>query len=378
MLAQSDLPEPVIFSPSDFVASTNQVLEYATGHIVIEAELSEYRVRKNKWLYFKLKDDHAVVDCFGTVYMTPGPLEDGMMLRVSGTARLHPRYGFSFQVSSITPIGEGSLKKSQDLLRVELEKQGLFDESKKRALPSYPRDIAVVASAESAALVDFLKIAEARWPDIQVTIYDTLVQGDSAPDALVSALNKANQASHDVLIVTRGGGSTEDLSAFSSEQVVRAVAASKTPTMVAIGHEIDESLAELAADVRASTPSNAAELLLPDCNETRRELLQISSSLQNSLDNYTDRVTDYITSKTEEMKASVDRCLTRHDLGVKQLGALLASVDPYRKLQGGFSYLTKDGVKITSVNDVASGDTVELRLNDGRLIATIHDKERRA
>ncbi len=217
-------------------------------------------------MYFDLKDDESSVKFFGTVYALPGPLEDGMVVRVSGSPRLHPQYGFSVNYTNIQPVGEGSLRKAADLLAAKLEKEGLFAPERKRALPYPPGRVALITAGGSAAYADFVKILNARWRGVAVEHFDVLVQGEQAPGQIVSAIAAANAlaAVPDVLVLTRGGGSAEDLAAFSTEPVVRAVAGSRVPTLVAIGHEVDFSLAELAADRRASTPSNAAELLTPD------------------------------------------------------------------------------------------------------------------
>ena len=251
---------------SEFVAVLNQTLEFAYPNVTVSGELANFRVSKNRWVYFDLKDEESSVKFFGTIYQLPGPLEDGMMLAVSGMPRLHPLYGFSVNVVSIRPVGEGSIKKAAKLLEAKLAGEGLFDLERKRPLPYPPTHIGLITSAESAAYRDFVKVLGARWGGIKISLIDVQVQGEVSPAQLVAAIEQFNQAAEppEVLVVTRGGGSAEDLQAFSTEQVTRAVAASRIPTLVAIGHEVDISLAELAADQRASTPSNAAELLVPD------------------------------------------------------------------------------------------------------------------
>jgi exodeoxyribonuclease VII large subunit len=268
-------------SVSEFVALLNQTLEFAYPHVTIAGELANFRISKNRWLYFDLKDEGAVVRFFGTVYALPGPLENGMLLKVSGSPRLHPLYGFSVSVLSITPSGEGSIKKAATLLEAKLAAEGLFDPTRKRPLPYPPARIGLIASTESAAYSDFLKVLGERWGGVTIEVIDVQVQGEVAPEQIVQAITRFNQKSlaPDVLVITRGGGSAQDLQAFSSEQVTRAVAASRIPTLVAIGHERDIALAELAADQRASTPSNAAELLLPDRAQKMHELLGIRERL---------------------------------------------------------------------------------------------------
>jgi exodeoxyribonuclease VII large subunit len=255
----------LVYSPSDFVDVYNQSMEYAFPVVVVEGELSSFRIAKGKWVYFDIKDESATLRCFGTVYMLPGPLEDGMLVRIICAPRLHPQFNFSLQVQTIMPIGEGAINKQAELVRRKLELEGVFLPERKRTVEYPPTRAALVTSVESAAYADYTKISRARWPMMQLDTYDTLVQGASAADQIVQAISSANQVGiYDAIVVIRGGGSAEDLSVFNDERVVRAIASSRIPTCVAIGHEVDESLAELAADMRASTPSNLAELMLPD------------------------------------------------------------------------------------------------------------------
>jgi len=152
------LPEnEPIFSVSDFVASTNQTLEFAYPSVQIEGELANFKVSKNKWVYFDLKDESSSIRCFGTVYMLPGPLEDGMVVRLRGNPRLHPQYGFSVNVQTLQPIGAGAIRRASNLLQAKLAAEGLFDDDRKRGLPYPPQRIGLIASKESAAFADFVK-----------------------------------------------------------------------------------------------------------------------------------------------------------------------------------------------------------------------------
>ena len=254
------LPE---LSVSEFLAVFNQVIENAFGGVIIVGELANFRVSKNRWVYFDLKDDESIVSFFGSVYQLPGPLEDGMMLKVRGTPRHHNLYGFKVNFTSIIPAGEGSIKKAAELLMAKLQKEGLFDLARKRRLPYPPEKIALVTSKQSAAYADFTKIIDTRWQGLTIELIDVQVQGEAAPGQIAAAIDQFNSEAElaGALVVIRGGGSPEDFAAFSTEQVTRAVASSRIPTLVAIGHEIDLSLAEMAADSQASTPSNAAEIL---------------------------------------------------------------------------------------------------------------------
>ena len=268
--------QALVFTPSDFVDIFNQSIDYAFPAVVIEGELSNFKIAKDMWVYFDIKDTDSSIKCFGTKYMLPGPLESGMMVRIVANPRLHPQFNFSLQIQSVVPVGAGAIAKQAELLYKKLYAEGLFLPERKRQLLYPPEKIALIASYESAAYADFVKVLKARWPYVEVDAYNTLVQGISAPENIAAIFGQINSstADYDVVVLTRGGGSADDLAAFNDERVVRAVAGSRVPTIVAIGHEIDESLAELCADARASTPSNAAELLVPD---REAELLYIEA-----------------------------------------------------------------------------------------------------
>jgi exodeoxyribonuclease VII large subunit len=315
---------------------------------------------------------------FGTVYGLPGPLEDGMRLRVSGNPRLHPLYNFSVNFQTIVPVGEGSIRKAADLLTAKLTAEGLFAPERKRALPYPPRRIALVTAGGSAAYADFLKILSARWAGVSVDHYDVLVQGEQAPGQIVSAIAAANAQAEppDVLVITRGGGSAEDLAAFSTEQVTRAVAASRVPTLVAIGHEIDISLAELAADQRASTPSNAAELLTPDRKAVLAALRTERAGLDELLLRLVTRRKDWIAQQLLELNRGLQTAYQAARLRLQSAGQLLAAYDPNAALRRGYALVRNaDGVLVRSAADLSAGDRVELTLSDGTARATITGKE---
>ena len=266
--------DELVLSVSDFVSVFNQTISYAYPNVTIEGELESLRVSKGKWVYFNLKDDYSSVKFFGTVAQLPGPLEDGLLIRVKGVPFLHHLYGFSINVQFMQPVGEGSLRRAAQLLELKLTKEGLFDENRKRDLSYPPGRIGLITSVGSAAYHDFIKIIGERWGGISIEVADVQVQGEIAPSQIIKALEYFNSEKEpvDVVVIIRGGGSADDLAAFSSESVTRAVATSRTPTLVAIGHEVDISLAEKAADKRGSTPTHAAELLSPDRRQIVKDL----------------------------------------------------------------------------------------------------------
>lgn len=359
----------IVWSVTDFVASLNQTLEFAYPSVAISGELTNFRISKNKWVYFDLKDDTASVRFFGTIYALPGPLEDGMMLEVRGVPRLHPLYGFSVTAQSIRPVGEGSIKQAAALLEAKLQKEGLFDESRKRLLPYPPQHIGLITSSESAAYADFIKVIGQRWGGLDISLIDVQVQGELAVAQLVAAIEQFNAHANppDVLVLTRGGGSADDLAAFSSEQVTRAVAASRVPTLVAIGHEIDWSLAERAADQRASTPSNAAELLVPNKKDEAVRLKSRGQQLSTAVHTlYAQQRADLANWQHMAAQALQHRLMvSRHSL--ESQTALLEALSPQAVLKRGYAILRAEGKLLRSTKSVRSGQLIEAQLRDGKL-----------
>lgn len=366
--------QDVVLGVSDFVALVNQTFEYTFGSVVIAGELANFKVSKNRWVYFDLKDESSSVRFFGTVYMLPGPLEDGMMLEVRGAPRLHPQFGFSVTAESIRPVGEGSIKKAASLLQAKLQAEGLFDAERKRALPYPPERIGLVTSRESAAYADFMKILNARWRGLVIEFADTNVQGEQAPDQIVAAIQRLNQLSDppEVLVLIRGGGSADDLQAFSAEPVVRAVAGSRIPTLVAIGHEIDTSLAELAADQSASTPSNAAELLVPDRRATLANLAQARESVAQYVRQIVAVQRRQLIGDRADLHEILAR-LTEHrrsELAAKK--QLLAALNPALALERGFAIVRgSDGAMLKSGAQIKQGDIVHIEVKDAFVSAKV-------
>lgn len=366
--------EVIAVSVSEFVALLNQTYDYVFPGVTIIGELANFRVSKNKWVYFDLKDDESSVKFFGTVYMLPGPLEDGMLLQVRGTPHMHNLYGFSVNIQHIQPAGEGSIRRAAELLTAKLQAEGLFDESRKRPLPYPPQHIGLITSRQSAAYADFTKILAARWGGMQIDLIDVQVQGEAAPEQIVAAIERFNELAEppEVLVMVRGGGSADDLAAFSTENVVRAVAASRVPVLAAIGHEIDLSLAELAADKRASTPSNAAELLVPD----KRSVLE---SLKQSAEQMYDTMQSYIFDAREDHKQSiaeaariVERLLQHQQTHIAQARQLLQVLSPQAALKRGYAIVRRESGKLVrTAADAPIGAIVRINIDDSDLTAEI-------
>ncbi len=367
--------EPLILSVSEFVAYTNQTLEYAYPSVVIEGELANFRISKNRWVYFDLKDTDASVRFFGTVYMLKHQLEDGMLLRVRGVPRLHPQFGFSLTIQDIALVGEGTIKQAAKLLEEKLTKEGLFDPARKRLLPRPPQSIGLITSTESAAYADFTKIIAVRWPALRITCANVQVQGASAPEQIITAISAFNQLPEppEALVIIRGGGSAEDLQAFDDETLVRSVAASRIPVLAAIGHEIDVSLVERAADMQASTPSNAAELLAPDKQTEIIRLDTHTQALKHALHTVFQKQTDKLRDARVLLTQNMHQKLVQEKTLLQQKQAILAALDPDAALRRGYAIIRKDQTVVRSSNQLRRGDIVELGLQDAAVTAQIQD-----
>jgi len=367
-MAGEELP---VLGVSDFVSVVNQAFELAFPVVGIVGELSNFKVSKNRWVYFDLKDDESSVRCFGTVYMLPGPLEDGMLVELRGSPKLHQQFGFSFNIQSIRPAGEGSLRKASQLLLAKLTAEGLFDDDRKRALPYPPQRIGLITSGESAAYADFVKILQARWGGVEITLADVQVQGERAPAQLVSALQWFSEQADppEVLVMVRGGGSADDLAAFSTEQVVRAVAASRVSTLVAIGHEVDVSLAELAADQRASTPSNAAELLVPDKREVITRLREQREGWSDDLFAKIDDERIVLDDIRQDLNLRLDSLVSGRRTELAHVRRLAEALNPGLALKRGFAIVRKDGAAVRG--GLVVGDIVDITLSQSRASARI-------
>ncbi len=362
-----------VLSVSDFVGLLNQTLEFAYPSVTIVGELSSFRVSKNRWVYFDLKDELASVKFFGTVYQLPGPLEDGMLLQVRGVPRLHPQFGFSVTVQAMQPVGEGSLKRAATLLEAKLGAEGLFDPARKRSLPYPPSRIGLITSAQSAAYADFIKIMQERWGGVAIELADVQVQGEAAVSQIVQAIEWFNTQADlpEVLVLTRGGGSLDDLAVFNTEQVTRAIAASRIPTLVAIGHEVDISLAELAADQRASTPSNAAQLLVPDKASALQEFTLAQRGLTNNVEKTIRTQKEVFRGLAVELDEMITAALQQSKQRLQTTAQLLELLNPKAILARGYAVVRSGAKTIRSVKVLKSGQNISLEFADGAAEATI-------
>lgn len=314
------MPEPPldqpVFSVSRLTAEVRGLLEQNLGRVWLQGEISNLvRAASGHW-YFALKDAGAQVRCAmfrQRNQRVRTPPRDGDAVLVQALVSLYePRGEFQLVVEQLLPAGEGLLKARFEALKAELAAEGLFDPLRKRPLPEQIRTIGVVTSATGAAIHDILTVLKRRDPGLTVILYPTLVQGAQAAEQIAAAIRTANSRNEvDLLIVGRGGGSAEDLFCFNEAPVVRAIAASRLPVVSAVGHEVDISLADLAADLRAATPSAAAELVSRDRSQDRQRLAQLELRL----------------------KAAAGRQLLAHRQHWQQLYLRLQQQEPARKLE---------------------------------------------
>lgn len=357
-------------SPTDFIAVFNQSLELMYPSVSIVGELAHFKISKGRWVYFDLIDDNASVKFFGTVSMLPGPLEDGLNMEVSGFPRLHPNFGFSVNVMNMQVVGSGSIAQAGKLLEKKLSLEGLFDDLRKRELPYPPEKIGLVASVESAAYADFMKIIIHRWPVVNVIVEDVLVQGSDAPNQIIKAMGKFNQMSEppEVVAIIRGGGSADDLAAFSTEQVVRAVASSRIPTIVGVGHESDTSLAEMAADRRASTPSNAAELLVPGIKDERIRLSAYRKSLNSKLESLYFSKDQDVAYKRERINHILNNIFVQSSDKLEKNKLIFKTLSPTAPLDRGFAIVkTREGKIIKSAQNARLEEKMNIYFSDGNV-----------
>lgn len=380
-------------SVSEFISQVNDVI---VGEYLVEGEVSQYKISQGKWVFFDLKDSGGVLGCFSTVFMMSQLLTDGMKVRVLGYPKIYEKTGkFSFTVQKIELVGEGSLKKAFLLLKEKLEKEGLFALERKRPLPEISERLGIIASRDSAAWGDFKRILSNRWGGVELVLRHVNVQGAEAVADVVKAFEdfKDHPNHLDAIVVIRGGGSLEDLAAFNDETVVRAIYGSRVPVVTGIGHERDDTLADYAADVRASTPSNAAEILVPDRSEIitkldqedefmvstiehqlalfqqtiEQDALRLSAAYRSALAPFESTIEAF-----ERIPLVLSRQLDRSKTFIRQTEILLSNVDPSRLLKRGYSIVrNKKGKIVCKTLEVVGGDQITIQVSDGTISGTV-------
>ncbi len=374
--------------------------------VYVRGEISNYKKYPSGHHYFSLKDAESSIRCVlfkGNAASLRFRPENGMKVVVSGRVSVYPRDGaYQLYCQRMIPDGVGELALAFEQLKNRLAGEGLFDQSRKKPLPPFPKRIALVTSPAGAAVRDMIRILGARWPMTEVLVVPVRVQGEEAAGEIASALDFVNALKlADLIITGRGGGSMEDLWAFNEEVVARAIVRSRIPVISAVGHEPDVTISDFAADRRASTPSNAAELAVPDQEELRETL----DHLYNRLDRAVDRRLQARRERLARLSGSpflrsplgaieqkrltldlyrqrMDRALDRRTGGCREtMGRLAASLDalsPFRVMGRGYAIpYTQAGTVLTSVRQAETGDPLELRVSDGRVLCRIEGKEKK-
>lgn len=357
-------------SVSEFIALTNQTLEFAYPSVAVEGEVASFKVNQNKYVFFDLKDATGTVGCFMTVYQLRMPIEDGMRIVVTATPKLTQWGRFSLTVRSLRPLGDGSLKKSFELLKKRLGDEGLFALDRKRALPELPHRIGVISSTQAAGYADFIKILDERWGGVTLEVAHVQVQGAAAADQIIRALQHFNQQAEppDVLVLIRGGGSADDLAVFNDEPLVRAVVASRVPVLTGIGHEVDQSLVDLAADYAASTPSNAAQVVVPDRREVAGRVRGSREQIRLRLKTHFDELSRDVRRQLENLNTIIVQRFDRFEDGLARKRAVLAAFDPRAVLARGYAIVR---------GKVAIGEQLTIETKHYNITAEVQHVEQR-
>ena len=367
--------------------------------ILISGEISNFTNHtKSGHLYFTLKDStssvKAVMFASAASQLRFVPAS-GMRVIISANVQVYERDGvYQLYVNDMQPDGIGSLYIAFEQLKERLSAEGLFDESLKKPLPKFPAKIGIVTSTEAAALQDMLNIISRRYPIAEIVIYPCLVQGANAPESICSALKRADSGENDIIIVGRGGGSLEDLMAFNSESVARAIFKCETPIISAVGHETDTTIADYAADLRAPTPSAAAELAVPELSSLinflnasqkvlEKKLIDKTVFLRLQLEN---REKSLIAAEPknriensqkllDERKRRLQELLKiKTELKSAELKAKISALDnlsPTKIMMRGYSLVYKDEKLIHSVSELKTGDNISVKLHDGEIEAAV-------
>ncbi len=373
-------------------------------NVCVRGELSNYKVYPSGHHYFTLKDSESSLRCVmfkssaSKLRFRP---ESGMGVTAFGRISVFARDGaYQLYCTNLTPEGTGDLQIAYEQLKAKLAAEGLFDASHKKPLPEYPRKIAIITSSAGAAVHDMIRILGHRWPLTQVVLLPVRVQGVEAPPEIVGAIRYANKYKvADLIITGRGGGSIEDLWAFNDERVARAIYESELPVISAVGHEPDVTISDYVADRRASTPSNAAEIAVPDVNDIRSSIENLDirklQAIRKALNNSSARLEDlrnrrvlqspmaYVEAKRTELDyvrdkliAVADRYNAANRNKFVRLAASLDAMSPLKVIGRGYSIAAdKNGELVRSISDVDVNDKIRLMVSDGMIKCRVEERE---
>lgn len=383
-------------SVSEVLRQVKTMLEDRFEGVWIAGELGNVTRPRSGHVYLTIKDDHAAIKGvmfrYAAQRLSFEPKEGEQVLAFGTLTLYEPRGDFQVRLTRLVPQGLGKLQQRFEKLRAQLEAEGLFDPSRKRPLPTMPRRLALVTSPTGAAVHDMLRVLGRRWPGLDVTVVPTRVQGKGAELEIAAALDRADDLGVDLILCGRGGGSLEDLWAFNEEATARAIFRCRTPVVSAVGHEVDTTIADLVADLRAPTPSAAAELAVPEKAELSRRVTGVGERLLRAAHTHLARGRQRLdraagsrvlrhpfamlepkAQRLDELAARLQRATRtraeRHRERLQALAARLEAVGPQRVLARGFSLLTRPGesVPVRRAAEFEPGDALEARLGEGAL-----------
>lgn len=362
--------------------AAKDLIEGAFPALWVRGEVSNFKAHRNGHWYFSLKDETAQINCViwsSAARRLPAPPDDGMQVTALGQMTVWPVRGdLQFSVRALEVAGDGLWRKALEQTRLRLERDGLLDPARKRPLPAFPRRIAVITSPDGAAMHDIITVSRNRSADVELVIIPAKVQGEGAPESLVAALEQFDRwGAADVLIIGRGGGSREDLWAFNDERVARALAACRVPTISAVGHEVDISISDLVADVRAATPSAAAELAVPSRRELVARVESLGKRLAQAARRREERAVTALAQVQKRIGVAAQRVVERRRARVEMLAGQLHALSPLSTLSRGFAVArTPEGATLSSWNQFVPGAPFDLWLRDGIVAATAGEGRR--
>lgn len=367
---------------SEVVAEVNALLggQPTLADVWVRGEVSGLTQHASGHWYFTLKDAKAVLSAAmfrAANQRVRFPLGEGMEVLARGRVGVYAGSSrLQLVVEEMQPVGAGELALRFEDLKRRLAAEGLFDPARKRPLPQHPRRVGLVTSRSGAALRDLVRVATSRNPAVRLLLAHARVQGEGAAEEVAAALRRLDaRGACDVIIVGRGGGSVEDLWAFNEEAVVRAIAACRAPVVSAVGHETDFTLCDLAADARAATPSNAAEMVVPDAEAIHDAVDALETRMLDALDRLVPELAQRVDELAERAADAVRSRAEREREVLAAQSARLQALSPLATLARGYAVVRNGARVVRSVRDAREGDQVEVMLKDGALGATVTRKE---
>ncbi len=356
----------------------SETISLIPAGLIVEGEIQKVKVYKDYMIFFELAGEGQSINCFTTFADLNGELpEEGLKAQLMGEVQLGNRGELRFRVRKLRTEGlAGNNAQLLEKLRLELRAEGLFDDERKRDLPRFPKKVAVITSGGSSAWEDFKRISSSRFLVTELELFNCTVQGEKAEQEICSALFEINQRSteFDVIAIVRGGGAKGDLAVFNSEKLVRAVANSKVPIVSGVGHEDDTSLVDFAADRRASTPSNAAEIIFPESKDLLKEVYGLRLKAMAAMESKLNIAQVELSSKRSRLSRAIIELTNTLAAKVKIQSSKLDSLDFEKVFAKGFALLEVNGKVLNSVKSVQVGDEIGATLRDGRLKLIVKDK----